>query len=224
MNLAATVTRLLSERLGLSADLLGLVVVERALDVVLGKAESEDRVERAAHLLRGQGEEWEMLVDEVTVPETWFFRDKEPFQLLASYVREKWRPANPYGTLPGALYSLRFRRGTVFCGNDASRRRTGSRSDPDRRGRRQRTGSGPSKTGGLPEEFVPRKLRPFGGAILPAPPGEGSEFARKSQAWYALKKPTSLTSPCTVNARRTMLCSVGTAWSTSRSEPEARSS
>jgi len=97
MNLAAAVTRLLSERLGLSAELLGFVVVERALDIVIGKAGSADRAERIAHLLRGQGEEWEMLVDEVVVPETWFFRDRKPFQFLASYVTEKWRPANSTG-------------------------------------------------------------------------------------------------------------------------------
>ena len=97
MNLAAAVTRLLSERLGLSAELLGFVVVERALDFVIGKAGSADRAERIAHLLRGEGEEWEMLVDEVVVPETWFFRDRKPFQFLASYVTEKWRAANPTG-------------------------------------------------------------------------------------------------------------------------------
>jgi chemotaxis protein methyltransferase WspC len=97
MSLAASVTRLLAERLGLSAELLGFVVVERALDIVLGKAGSENREERIAHLLQGEGEEWQMLVDEVIVPETWFFRDREPFQLLASYVTEKWCPANPTG-------------------------------------------------------------------------------------------------------------------------------
>ena len=97
MNLAAAVTRLLSERLGLSAELLSFVVVERALDIVIGKAGSADRAERIAHLLRGKGEEWEMLVDEVVVPETWFFRDRKPFQFLASYVTEKWRAANPTG-------------------------------------------------------------------------------------------------------------------------------
>jgi chemotaxis protein methyltransferase WspC len=97
MNLVAPVTRLLSERLGLSPELLGFVVVERALDVVLGGAGSGGRVERIAHLLQGRGEEWETLVDEIIVPETWFFRGSEPFHLLASYLKEKWRPANPTG-------------------------------------------------------------------------------------------------------------------------------
>jgi chemotaxis protein methyltransferase WspC len=97
MNLAAAVTRLLSERLGLSAELLSFVLVEHALNIVIGKEGPADRAERIAHLLQGQGEEWEMLVDEVVVPETWFFRDWKPFQFLASYVTEKWRPANPTG-------------------------------------------------------------------------------------------------------------------------------
>ena len=94
MNLAAAAAELLSQRLGLLPELLGSSVVERALDVVLGKAGPEDREERAARLLEDEGEEWQMLVDEVIVPETWFFRDSEPFQFLASYVTEKWRPAN----------------------------------------------------------------------------------------------------------------------------------
>ena len=97
MNLAAAVTRLLSERLGLSAELLSFVVVERALDIVIGREGSADRAETIAHLLQGQGEEWQMLVDEVVVPETWFFRDWKPFQFLASYITEEWRPANPTG-------------------------------------------------------------------------------------------------------------------------------
>jgi chemotaxis protein methyltransferase WspC len=98
MNLAASVTRLLSERLGLSPDLLSFVAVERALNIVLGGAGPKNRTERIAQLLQGQGEEWETLVDEIIVPETWFFRDSEPFHFLASYLKEKWRPANPTGS------------------------------------------------------------------------------------------------------------------------------
>ena len=95
MNLAAAATELLSKRLGLSPELLGSNIVERALDVVLGKAGAADREEKAVRLLEDEGEEWQLLVDEVIVPETWFFRDSEPFQFLASYVAEEWNPANP---------------------------------------------------------------------------------------------------------------------------------
>ena len=42
MNLAASMTQLLSERLGLSAELLGFVVVERALNIVIGNPGPEE--------------------------------------------------------------------------------------------------------------------------------------------------------------------------------------
>ena len=35
------------------------------------------------------------LVEAVIVPETWFFRDKEPFVLLQNYVKNKWAPIHP---------------------------------------------------------------------------------------------------------------------------------
>ena len=99
MSVAAAVTRLLSDRLGLSPELLGPTIVERALDVVLGDVAADERAARAARLLETEGEEWQRLIEEVIVPETWFFRGREPFQLLASYITEEWRPANPTGPL-----------------------------------------------------------------------------------------------------------------------------
>ncbi len=98
MNLAATVAELLSRRLGLSRELLGNGVIERALDAVFADVRPEDRGPATVSLLEGEGEEWQMLVDEVIIPETWFFRDSEPFHFLAHYVAEEWTPANPAKT------------------------------------------------------------------------------------------------------------------------------
>ena len=98
MSVATAVTRLLSDRLGLSPELLGATSVERALNFVLGKVAAEERAEWTARLLQTEGEEWQMLIEEVIVPETWFFRDSEPFQLLASHLRREWLPAHPTGT------------------------------------------------------------------------------------------------------------------------------
>lgn len=39
--------------------------------------------------------ELQALIDEVTVPETWFFRDIEPFRLLAEYALLEWLPSAP---------------------------------------------------------------------------------------------------------------------------------
>lgn len=95
MKLVATVAELLSRRLGLSPNLLGTDTVERALHVVFAKVPREDAELTAARLLQDGSEEWQMMVDEVVVPETWFFRHRESFRFLASYVTEKWRPAHP---------------------------------------------------------------------------------------------------------------------------------
>lgn len=94
MNLTAVAAELLSRRLGLSPELLGDDVVERALNVVFAKASPKDHESNAARLLEEKGQEWQILVDEIIVPETWFFRHKEAFRFLATYVTEKWRPAN----------------------------------------------------------------------------------------------------------------------------------
>jgi chemotaxis protein methyltransferase WspC len=95
MNLVATAAELLSRRLGLSPDLLGPDVIERAVGVVLEETQSGNPELMGARLLEDGSEEWQMLVDEVIVPETCFFRYSESFQFLATYVTEKWRPAHP---------------------------------------------------------------------------------------------------------------------------------
>jgi len=40
-------------------------------------------------------EELQALIDAITVPETWFFRDREPFVFLANYVGATWLRAHP---------------------------------------------------------------------------------------------------------------------------------
>ena len=39
------------------------------------------------------------LIEEVVVPETWFFRDTNPFKMLAKFVTEEWLPSEPEGPL-----------------------------------------------------------------------------------------------------------------------------
>jgi chemotaxis protein methyltransferase WspC len=99
MSIAAAVTKLLADRLGLAPELLGPTSVQRAMDLVLGNVAREERADWTARLLQTEGEEWQTLVEEVIVPETWFFRDNEPFRLLALYVVREWLPAHPAGTL-----------------------------------------------------------------------------------------------------------------------------
>ena len=99
MNPVVAVGRLLAERFGLSLELLRDGTVERALEAALAKTTSSTgHAEEMARLLQGEGDAWQILVEEVLVPETWFFRDTEPFRLLGSFVKKEWRPANPLRT------------------------------------------------------------------------------------------------------------------------------
>jgi chemotaxis protein methyltransferase WspC len=54
--------------------------------------------------LLGSGDELQALVEEVVVPESWFFRDDRPFEVLADFAREGWL-ANP-GRPPLAALSV----------------------------------------------------------------------------------------------------------------------
>jgi chemotaxis protein methyltransferase WspC len=50
-------------------------------------------------LLRGSTGELQELIEEVVVPETWFFRDREAFVTLVRLVTEEWLPAPSASTL-----------------------------------------------------------------------------------------------------------------------------
>lgn len=43
--------------------------------------------------------EWQALVEEIIVPETWFFRDRQPFLALAQWTVREWLPAHPFGVM-----------------------------------------------------------------------------------------------------------------------------
>jgi len=80
----AAIAALLRQRIGLDAEalgprLLGHVVRRRA------KARGVDGVAAYRLLLAGDPAEMQALVEAVVVTETWFFRDREPFSLLARW-------------------------------------------------------------------------------------------------------------------------------------------
>ncbi|MBI4863189.1 MAG: protein-glutamate O-methyltransferase CheR, partial [Candidatus Riflebacteria bacterium] len=50
-------------------------------------------------LLTGSREERVALIDAVVVPETWFFRDRGPFEHLVRHVTQVWLPAHRSGSL-----------------------------------------------------------------------------------------------------------------------------
>jgi chemotaxis protein methyltransferase WspC len=80
------VGRMLAERIGLDPASVGDALIARGVHarmVALG-LRSEDEYDQA---LIERGDEVQALVEEVVVPESWFFRDGRPFEALAEFAR-----------------------------------------------------------------------------------------------------------------------------------------
>ena len=88
------IENLLRQKIGLNADVIGSKTIARAVRHRMAKCALDDI---AAYLtqLQTSAAELEALIETIVVPETWFFRDREPFVLLAQYVMSEWLPAHP---------------------------------------------------------------------------------------------------------------------------------
>lgn len=85
---------ILKQKLGLDANSIG----KRTIDRIISQRQLACGLhDRAAYFtyLQSSPQELENLIEAIVVPETWFFRDKEAFTYLQSYIATEWRPANP---------------------------------------------------------------------------------------------------------------------------------
>lgn len=82
-----TVEELLRSRIGLDPASVGIDLVARATKVRMAAREiPTNEAPRYLELLERSNEEFEALVEEVVIPESWFFRDERPFQVLADHL------------------------------------------------------------------------------------------------------------------------------------------
>jgi chemotaxis protein methyltransferase WspC len=79
------ITALLEQSIGLKSSAIGVSTLERAVHTRMRVTDCRD-VETYLDLLNSSFMEMRRLVEEVVVPETWFFRDQEPFTFLADVV------------------------------------------------------------------------------------------------------------------------------------------
>ncbi|WP_165073054.1 CheR family methyltransferase [Paludisphaera rhizosphaerae] len=80
---------ILHERLGLDRASIGSGVVPRATNTRM-KATGVHNVDEYARLAASSEAELQALIDEVVVPESWFFRDGAPFDFLRDLARAGW--------------------------------------------------------------------------------------------------------------------------------------
>ena len=83
------VERLLADRIGLDPASVGEGLIARGVRARMAALGIRDRGEYE-RVLAGSAEELQALVEEVVVPESWFFRDARPFEVLRDYARAGW--------------------------------------------------------------------------------------------------------------------------------------
>jgi chemotaxis protein methyltransferase WspC len=86
----------LREGMGLDASTIGSSSLQRTIRLRMKAAGIED-VAEYAHLLATSATEWNQLVEAVVVTETWFFRDRQAFEILTKMVLKEWLPTHGTG-------------------------------------------------------------------------------------------------------------------------------
>lgn len=81
----------LRETMGLATDSVGRAAVARAVGRRMAET-GRGTVGEYLQLLRADADARQRLIEDLVVPETWFFRDRQPFQLLAKLAVARGRP------------------------------------------------------------------------------------------------------------------------------------
>src|SRR5579871_1305756 len=84
---------LLHEAIGLDTSTIGAVAIDRSVRLRM-KRSGLQSVEEYWRKLQDSAEELQALIEEVVVPETWFFRHPESFDALARIAARDWLSAN----------------------------------------------------------------------------------------------------------------------------------
>ena len=107
---------MLGDRIGLDPVAVGPSVIPRAVRARMNELGLAD-VDCYSSLLSSSEVELQALIEEVIVPESWFFRDEVPFRHFQDHVRSRWvaNPAQPPPAHPE--HSLCRRRGTLLPGD-----------------------------------------------------------------------------------------------------------
>ena len=94
----AAIVALLGQTIGLSSDAIGAETIVRAVRQRMAQCGTSD-VQTYLDRIQTSEQELHALIDEVIVPETWFFRDQMPFAYLGRYVMAEWFPIDQHAVL-----------------------------------------------------------------------------------------------------------------------------
>lgn len=85
----AAIEKLLSQKIGIDAQIIGNRKIARAVEIRRLACALPD-LDAYFQVLQTFPQEFEELVEQIVVPETYFFRDRKPFDFLKSYVSSEW--------------------------------------------------------------------------------------------------------------------------------------
>ncbi|AFY42092.1 protein-glutamate O-methyltransferase CheR [Nostoc sp. PCC 7107] len=89
----SVIEALLRSKIGLDVNSIGSAAIASAVNQRMADC-NISQMSSYLRYLQDSPQEWQALIDSVTVPETWFFREPESFALLKSYVLSEWLPQN----------------------------------------------------------------------------------------------------------------------------------
>lgn len=84
-----SIENFLKQKIGLDPSTLGFATINRAISQCMANCGLTNVTDYLARL-QTSTQELEQLIEMVVVPETWFFRDREPFVFLSRYVMSEW--------------------------------------------------------------------------------------------------------------------------------------
>lgn len=85
----AKIETLLSQNIGIAANIIGSHKIGKAVQTRQTACGLPD-LDTYFKVLQISTQELEELIEKIVVPETWFFRDRKPFDFLINYVRSEW--------------------------------------------------------------------------------------------------------------------------------------
>lgn len=83
------IAALLSQRVGFDVRIIGTRKISRAVEHRRIACRLPD-VEAYLQVLQSSPQEFTELIEQLVVPETWFFRDRKPFDFLLKFVQSQW--------------------------------------------------------------------------------------------------------------------------------------
>ncbi|MDX2230591.1 MAG: CheR family methyltransferase [Leptolyngbyaceae cyanobacterium bins.349] len=84
-----TIATLLSQHVGFAPKIIGKRKIQRAVEHRQVACRLPD-IQTYLQVLQSSPQELNELVEQLVVPETWFFRDRKPFDFLVEFVRSQW--------------------------------------------------------------------------------------------------------------------------------------